>query len=240
MAKDEITRTYSCRVIAIKRGQAADYLRDNVQPGDHLKLEPHANGVAVYHLSRHLGYVSSTEISRVLYPGIKYASWVSRIEHDDQHFPVALDIGVGIYGNERQILKMSNPTQSNRSGGINVPAMSYYASPVMFRAHPIAFVLALLLTPVIIGIIILIVWAIVSRTTYLEIDHDTVRFETGVFSKDRRALSRSAIRTVRVTQTLLNRMLNVGSIEIFTAGDVPEIRAVSMYQPNELRELLGK
>jgi uncharacterized membrane protein YdbT with pleckstrin-like domain len=85
-----------------------------------------------------------------------------------------------------------------------------------------------------------VIWAVQSRTTHLEIDEDTVRYETGVFSKDRRALSRRAIRTVRVTQSLLNRMLDVGAIEIYTAGDVPEIRAVSMYAPNDIRELLGK
>jgi uncharacterized membrane protein YdbT with pleckstrin-like domain len=79
-----------------------------------------------------------------------------------------------------------------------------------------------------------------SRTTHLEIDGDTVRYETGVFSKDRRALNRRAIRTVRVSQSLLNRMLDVGAIEIFTAGDVPEIRAESMYAPNAVRELLRK
>jgi membrane protein YdbS with pleckstrin-like domain len=236
MADDEISQTYSFRVIVIKRGQVRDYLQINMQPGDHLTLEPGASGIAVYHSSRLIGYISTPEISRVVYPGIKYASWVGRIENDDQHFPVALHIEVGIYGNDRH-LKMSNRTQSNRSGDID---LAYSASPVMFRAHPIAFVLALLLIPAIIGAIILIVWAIVSRTTYLEIDNDTVRYETGVFSKDRRALSRKAIRTVRITQTLLNRMLNVGTIEIFTAGDVPEIHAVSMYQPNEIRELLGK
>jgi membrane protein YdbS with pleckstrin-like domain len=237
MADDEITQTYSFPITAGAR--AAEYLRKSVQPGDALTLRPEANGIAVYHLSRHIGYVSSPEVSRVVYPGVKYASWVSRIEHDDRHFPMALDIEIGIYGNDRH-LKMINTTQSDRSGAPDMAAGSYFASPVMFRAHPLAFVLALLLTPAIIGVVILIVWAIVSRTTSLEIDHDTVRFETGVFSKDRRALSRKAIRTVRVTQTLLNRMLNVGSIEIFTAGDVPEIRAVSMYQPNEIRELLGK
>jgi uncharacterized membrane protein YdbT with pleckstrin-like domain len=116
----------------------------------------------------------------------------------------------------------------------------YHGSPTMFRAHPVAFLLSLLLTPLIIGVVILIVWCIRARTTHLEIDEQSVRYETGVFSKDRRALSRTSIRTVRVTQTLLNRLLNVGAIEIYTAGDIPEIRAASMFAPNEIRDLLGK
>lgn len=119
------------------------------------------------------------------------------------------------------------------------PALLYRSSPVMFRAHPIGFVVSLLLTPIVLGAIILLVWVIKARTTHLEIDDDTLRYETGVFSKDRRALSRRSIRTVRVTQSLLNRILNVGAIEIYTAGDIPEIRAVSMYAPNEIRELIG-
>jgi membrane protein YdbS with pleckstrin-like domain len=242
MADDEITQTYAFRVIGIGRGPTAHYLRDNVQSGDPLTLEPEANRVAVYHLSQHIGYVSSPEISRILYRGVTYASWANNTEYDDQHIPVALNIEVGIYGNEQQLAQtpMSDPNQLNRNWSTVEPYLPYRASPVMFRAHPIAFIIALLLTPAIIGIVILVVWAIILRTTYLEIDNDTVRYETGVFSKDRRALSRGAIRTVRVTQTLLNRMLDVGSIEIFTAGDVPEVRAASMSQPNAIREMLGK
>jgi membrane protein YdbS with pleckstrin-like domain len=239
MADDEITRTYSFRV-NIQRRQTADYLRANVQPGDALNLEPEANGIAVYHLARHIGYVSSADISRVLYPGIKYASWVNNIEYGDQYISTAINVEVGVYGKERQFPQPAMSHRNPMSRSIDESTSAYRATPVMFRAHPIAFLIAILLIPAIIGIVVLIVWAIISRTTYLEIDNDSVRYETGVFSKDRRALNRRAIRTVRVTQSLLNRMLDVGSIEIFTAGDVPEIRAVSMYQPNEIRELLGK
>jgi membrane protein YdbS with pleckstrin-like domain len=242
MPDDEIIQTYSFRVTVIAREQTTDYLQGNVQPGDALTLEPDASGVAVYHSSKHIGYVSSPEISRVLYPGIKYASWANNIEFDGQHLPLALNIEVGIYGNKQRSAQthVNSPTQGSGSRGIAEPSLLYHASPTMFRAHPFSFVVALLLTPAIVGIVILVVWAVIARTTYLEIDNDTVRYETGVFSKDRRALSRRAIRTVRVTQTLFNRMLDVGSIEIFTAGDVPEIRAVSMFQPNDIREMLGK
>lgn len=110
----------------------------------------------------------------------------------------------------------------------------------MFRAQPIAFIFSILLIPVGVGLIILLVWWLQSITTHLEIDEETVRYETGVFSKDRRALNRQAIRTVRVTQSFINRIMDVGAIEIFTAGDDPEIRALSMRKPNAIREMLGK
>ena len=112
-------------------------------------------------------------------------------------------------------------------------------SPVMFRANPIGFAIAILLIPLLIGIMLLLFWWLDSRTTRLEINRHSVRYETGIFSKYRRGLGRRTIRTVRVQQSLLNRMLNVGSLEIYTASDRPEIIARDMFDPNELRRILG-
>jgi membrane protein YdbS with pleckstrin-like domain len=227
-----------------------------VPSGAALSLEPDttyeydANAIAVYHEDRKIGYIAAEtdQISHVLRPGFEYEAMAGYLEYDEEKNPVILNIEVVIYGDQR-------PEQAHRAGPISkssdIPvsvkraedshgqSSSYHRSPVMFRAHPIGFILSVLLVPVVLGAVILLVWRIRSKTTHLEIDQQSVRYETGVFSKDRRALSRRAIRTVRVTQTLLNRMLNVGDIEIFTAGDVPEIRARSIYAPNEIRELLG-
>lgn len=242
MANSRNSQTYAFKVVGFGHGALAEYVRQNVREGDPLTLEPESTSVAVYHVNQSIGYVSSHQIRNVLKPGMSYEAWARYIEYDD-NIPVVLNIEVTIYGKHQPQptrTSMINQDQINRDEDTYEPAPPYRASPVMFRAHPIAFVIALLLTPAIIGIVVLVLWAIISRTTHLEIDDDTVRYETGVFSKDRRALSRRAIRTVRVTQTLLDRMLNVGAIEIFTAGDVPEIRAVSMWAPNEIRELLSK
>jgi uncharacterized membrane protein YdbT with pleckstrin-like domain len=45
---------------------------------------------------------------------------------------------------------------------------------------------------------------------------------------------------VRVNQSLFQRIFGTGDVEIFTAGDDPEITAKGMPDPNEIRELISK
>jgi membrane protein YdbS with pleckstrin-like domain len=240
MRVEKNSQAYAFRVIGLDEG--AKYVLQQVRPGDALTLQigeigrKRWNVVFVYHFNTRIGYISENSIWQVLKPGYQYEAWAANIEFNDTHGPVALDIEVVIYG-KSQATTLAPTETENRITPMPLP---YSASPVMFRAHPFVFVVSLLLAPVVVGIVILVVWAILSKTTHFEMDEEAVRYETGVFSKDRRALDRDAIRTVRVTQSLLNRMLNVGLIEIFTAGDEPEIRAADMYAPNEIRDLLGK
>jgi membrane protein YdbS with pleckstrin-like domain len=236
MTVEQTSQAYAFRVIGLNEGAK------HIQPGDALTFQigeigkKRWNVVFVYHFNNRIGYISENSIWQVLRPGYRYEAWAANVEFNDTHTPVALDIEVVIYAESRARTLAASETE-HRITPMPIP---YSASPTMFRAHPFAFIISLLLAPVVVGIVILIVWAILSKTTHLEIDEEAVRYETGVFSKDRRALDRDAIRTVRVTQSLLNRMLNVGVIEIFTAGDEPEIRAADMYAPNEIRDLLGK
>jgi uncharacterized membrane protein YdbT with pleckstrin-like domain len=43
------------------------------------------------------------------------------------------------------------------------------------------------------------------------------------------------VRTVRVKQSLLQRLLNAGDIEVYTAGDVPELVIRGMPDPEAIR-----
>jgi membrane protein YdbS with pleckstrin-like domain len=240
--------TYACKVTDLARTDEARQHVEALKPGDALTLEPEwmegrkDYAIAVYRYNTPLGLIEAPWLSDVLKPGFEYEARFLNVERDETAAPLLLTIEVVVLGrpNPRQSPKPSlTPRETEPWSGYEQPPL-YQGSPTMFRAHPIAFVVSLLLTPFVIGAVILLVWCIKARTTHLAIDEQSVRYETGVFSKDRRALSRSSIRTVRVTQTLLNRLLNVGSIEIYTAGDVAEIHARSMLAPNDIRELLGK
>ena len=44
---------------------------------------------------------------------------------------------------------------------------------------------------------------------------------------------------MRVNQTLFQRMFGTGDIEIYTAGDAPEVTLRGMPDPHRIRELLG-
>ena len=113
----------------------------------------------------------------------------------------------------------------------------FSAHPAMFRARPFAFILSVLLCAVGVGIFILIVWYIKSRSIRLAIIDDEVILERGFVSKERVELNLSSVRSVRVYQSFLNRLTGVGRVTVFTAGDDPEFTVDGIPDPNEFREL---
>ncbi|MGY8774599.1 MULTISPECIES: PH domain-containing protein [Spongiibacter] len=117
-------------------------------------------------------------------------------------------------------------------------SQNYAEHPSMFRNKPFGFILSLLLIPVVIGVIILVVWYLKCRSTKLEINGDEIILEQGLLSKDRTELNTSSIRTVKISQSLMNRLFGVGTLSIFTAGDTPEIQVDGMPRPEVFRELV--
>lgn len=116
----------------------------------------------------------------------------------------------------------------------------YSEHPSMFRNHPFGFLLSILLIPVAIGILILMVWYLRCRSTKLEfVGHDLI-LETGLLSKNRTELHVRSIRTMNVYQSFVNRILGVGKISIYTAGDDPEIEVAGLPDPHDLREMVKK
>ncbi len=115
---------------------------------------------------------------------------------------------------------------------------SYSKHPTMFKSNPLGFIGCILLIPVLgLGLFILLWWYMSARNTlFTVVDHE-IRYETGILNKEHSEVSKSSIRSVRVKQTLLNRMMGVGTVEIYTAGDTPEIVAEGMPDPHKIREL---
>jgi len=110
----------------------------------------------------------------------------------------------------------------------------------MFRNNPLAFVLSVLLVAVAVGIIILMVWYVKTRSELLTITTEDLRYEKGILSKSRSELRLTSIRSVRVHQTFAQRIFGTGDIYIFTAGDAPEVTVKGIPDPNEVRELINE
>lgn len=108
----------------------------------------------------------------------------------------------------------------------------------MFRNNPVGFVLSLVLVAAAVGIVILLVWYVKSRSERLVITPEELRYEKGILSKSRAELRLTSIRTVRVHQSMFQRMFGTGDVDIFTAGDDPEVSVKGMPDPNEIRELI--
>jgi uncharacterized membrane protein YdbT with pleckstrin-like domain len=114
----------------------------------------------------------------------------------------------------------------------------YSEHPVMFRNHPFLFVLSLALVFVGVGLVIFLIWFLYNKASRLEVYPNEILFEKGLLSKERSEVSISSVRTVRVSQSFINRLLGVGTVEIFTAGDKPEFVARGLRDPNRVRELI--
>ncbi len=114
----------------------------------------------------------------------------------------------------------------------------YKAHPTMFADEPGRFVLACLLIPVGVGIVWLIVWWIINRSTLVTIDDERVTFRRGIFSKENIEVEMGSIRTVRVDQTFVDRIFDCGILKVYTTGDSPDIDQGGLPDPTKLRMAL--
>ena len=117
----------------------------------------------------------------------------------------------------------------------------YEAHPAMFRAHPFWFIVAVVLILAFgVGILILLYWYIKTRATSLTVTDQDLTYERGILSKDRTSVSLKHVRSVHVTQGFINRILGVGTIQISTAGDLPEFTIADLPDPQVIRDAIAK
>lgn len=84
----------------------------------------------------------------------------------------------------------------------------------------------------------LLVWWVSTRTDHLRISDDEILWTHGLINKEYTEIGMSSVRTVRVTQSLLQRMMSAGDIAIFTTGDIPELVVRGLPDPRAIRELV--
>lgn len=125
------------------------------------------------------------------------------------------------------------------NGDYIVMTARYAEHPAMFKSNPLGFIIALLLIPVFgIGILVLLVWYLQIKASKLTVTDSEILYEKGLLNKDRSEVNLSSVRTIKVKQTFFDRIFGVGTIELYTAGDNPEIVAAGMPDPNKVRELI--
>ncbi|MES9830954.1 MAG: PH domain-containing protein [Candidatus Thiodiazotropha sp. L084R] len=115
----------------------------------------------------------------------------------------------------------------------------YSENPVMFKNNPVGFILSILLIPVFgVGLVILLAWHLQNKSSKLTINESEILYEKGLLSKERSEINISSVRTTKVKQSFFNRIFGVGAVEIYTAGDNPEIVVTGLPDPNRIRELI--
>lgn len=115
----------------------------------------------------------------------------------------------------------------------------YSESPVMFKNNPLGFILSIVIIPAFgVGLVILLIWYLRCISSKLTITETEILYEQGLLSKNRSEIGFSSVRTIKVKQSFFNRIFGTGTIELYTAGDEPEIVASGMPDPNKVRELI--
>ncbi|MFZ1536142.1 MAG: PH domain-containing protein [Chromatiaceae bacterium] len=82
----------------------------------------------------------------------------------------------------------------------------------------------------------LLVWFVKTKMDHLVIRGDEIVWTHGLLSKQYTEIAQTSIRTVRVQQTILQRLMGAGDVFIYTAGDMPEVLIRGLPEPEKLRQ----
>ncbi len=91
-----------------------------------------------------------------------------------------------------------------------------------------------------VGVLLLLGWYIMTRMDELQISSDKILWEHGILSKTYVELDIDEVRTVRVHQNLIQRIFRSGLLQVYTAGDQPEIAIKGLPYPTRIREIVDE
>ena len=127
------------------------------------------------------------------------------------------------------------------SSAENSENVLYESHPSMFRNQPVWFVITVLLCLVGVGLVVFAIWIIKCKGTTLTVTQDRTRLRRGLLSKSITEVWHQDIRNVQLDQTFFQRLLDVGSIGISSAGQGGlEIFVTGIPQPGHVKELIDQ
>ena len=117
---------------------------------------------------------------------------------------------------------------------------AHSSTPPTFRSAPVWSTLWIILAVPTVGISLLplLYMVVANRTTRLTISENRIKYETGIFNKVSADVEVSKVRSVMISETLINRMFGVGTVEVYTSGDLPEISASGHLDPHGIKKLI--
>ena len=138
----------------------------------------------------------------------------------------------GTSGN-RVILSQSKTYQPEKT--------EYEAHPAMFRSDPVVFILTLALCFVGVGLIILLIWWLNNLGTTLTVTSKRTILRRGILSKFTSEVYHKDVRNIQVSQRLLQRLFDVGTVGISSAGQSGiEIAAEGIPEPNRVKQIIDR
>lgn len=111
----------------------------------------------------------------------------------------------------------------------------------MWRNRPVLFFVCICSIPAFgLGVLLLLGWYITTRMDELHISSGKVQWTHGIFSKTYVEVDIQQVRTVRVHQNFTQRIFRSGLLEVFTAGDQPEIVITGLPYITRIREIINE
>jgi uncharacterized membrane protein YdbT with pleckstrin-like domain len=91
---------------------------------------------------------------------------------------------------------------------------------------------------VVVAFVWLLAWFVATKMDHLVIKDDEIVWSHGLISKQYTEINLSSVRTTRVIQSLMQRIMDAGDVMIFTSGDQPELFIRGLPEPGRIRDLL--
>ena len=111
----------------------------------------------------------------------------------------------------------------------------------MFRNQPVWFVITCLLCLVGVGLAVFLIWWLKCKATTLTITNDRTELRKGILSKSVSEVWHQDVRNVQLDQTFFQRIFDVGSIGISSAGQSGlEISVNGIPDPDRVKELIDQ
>ena len=111
----------------------------------------------------------------------------------------------------------------------------------MWRNRPVLFFVCICLIAAFgLGVLLLLGWYIKTRTDELQISSSKIQWVHGIVSKTYVEVDIQQVRTVRVHQNFTQRIFRSGLLEVFTAGDKPEIVIRGLPYTTRIREIIDE
>lgn len=116
---------------------------------------------------------------------------------------------------------------------MNDEKVLYNSHPAMFRNRPILFLISVCLVALYgLGLLILAIWALRCYGTTLTITEKRTTSRKGILSKKTNEIKHSDVKQLKVSQGVLQRIFNVGTVELASAGTAGvEINEAGMPKP---------
>ena len=135
----------------------------------------------------------------------------------------------------------ANADQSNPPVGREETTI-YVSHPVMFRAHPIWFLICVGLTLAVgIGLVPLIIWWIWTKASTLTVTDKRTTERRGLIAKHTTEVLHAHIRNIQVHQGMIDRIFGVGAVGISSSGQAGiEVMFKDVKDPEALRRLIDQ